>query len=125
MAESLRWSQLLPLAFTPLLQRHPLAWLPADRRLLCRCVAHRLDIAAIGIEHKGAVVVRMIMGAQTRRAVVPAAGGDCGAVKGVDGAAIIGGDCDVQRAFEPAFAADPEIGLPCFPKPAAGLPLSV
>ena len=76
-----------------------------------RRVTHRLDIVAIGIEHKGAVVVRMIVGAQPRRAIVAGAGGKCRAIKGVDGAAIVGGDRNVQRGLEPTFAADPEIGL--------------
>src|SRR6185437_16351471 len=74
-------------------------------------MAHRLDVVAIGIEHEGAVVVRMILWTQTRRAIVAGAGGECRAIKGVDGTAVIGGDRNVQRRLEPAFAADPEIGL--------------
>jgi hypothetical protein len=74
-------------------------------------VAHRLDVVAIGIEHKGAVVVRVILWTQPRRAIVPAAGGECRAVEGVDGTAVAGGDRNVQRGLESAFAADPEIGL--------------
>jgi hypothetical protein len=41
-------------------------------------VADRLDIVAVGIEHEGAVIVRMIMRADAGRAVVAAAGSDRG-----------------------------------------------
>src|SRR5688572_6642451 len=34
---------------------------PATRPGLRRCVAYRLDVVAVGIEHEGAVVVRMIV----------------------------------------------------------------
>jgi hypothetical protein len=40
-----------------------------------------------------------------------------GAVKGVDGAAIVAGNCDVNNALEPAFASDPEVGLAVFTEP--------
>jgi hypothetical protein len=38
-------------------------------------VAHRLDVVAVGIEDEGAVIVLMIVGPWTRRAIVQAAGG--------------------------------------------------
>src|SRR4029079_16069786 len=71
----------------------------------------RLDVVAIGVEHEGAVVVRMILRTQDGCAIVAGAGRECRAIKSVDGTAGIGGDRNVQRGLEPAFAADPEIGL--------------
>src|SRR5262245_3697292 len=53
----------------------------------------------------------MIMRAQARRAVVFSSCRERGAVKGVDGATIIGRDGDVHDAGEAAFAPDPEVRL--------------
>ena len=74
-------------------------------------MAHRLDIVAVGIEHEGAVIVRVIVRPQSRRAVILAAGRERGAMEGVDRGAALGGDRDMQDALEPAFAADPEVRL--------------
>ena len=57
---------------------------------------HRLDVVAIGIEHEGTVVIRMIMRAQARRAVVPAAGRDGGAIERVDLGAGLRREGDVE-----------------------------
>jgi hypothetical protein len=62
---------------------------------------------------------------QARRAVVLAAGRQRRAVERIDRGAVLAGECDVEVAVEPAFAADPEVGLPAVPKPAAGCLLSV
>src|SRR5262245_33179452 len=74
-------------------------------------VAHRLDVVAVGIEHEGAVIVRVIVRSQPRRAVVLAARRERRTIEGVDGGAVLGGESDVQAAFEHAAAADPEIRL--------------
>jgi hypothetical protein len=37
-------------------------------------VAYRFDVVAVGIEHKGAVVIRVIMGADAGRAIIAPAG---------------------------------------------------
>src|SRR5579872_6783471 len=41
-----------------------------------RRVADRFDVVAVGIEYEGAVVVRVVLRAQSRAPVVLAAGGD-------------------------------------------------
>ena len=50
---------------------------------------HRLDVVAIRIEHEGAVVAGVVM-SLARSTVVPATGGQRGAVEGIDGRAILG-----------------------------------
>jgi hypothetical protein len=46
-------------------------------------MAHRLDVVALRVDDEGAVVVRVVLGAQAGGAVVLAAGGDRGGVEGV------------------------------------------
>ena len=85
---------------------------PAARlAALTRRVADGLDVVAVGIEHERAVVVRVILRAQARRAVVLAAGRERCAVERIDAGAILGHDRDVQRLLQLAFAADPEVRL--------------
>src|SRR5215510_3703396 len=81
-----------------------------------RCVADRLDVVAVGIEHESAVVVGVIVRPQPRRAVVLATGGERRAMEGVDRGAVLGGDGDVEDASQTSFAADPEIGLAVGPE---------
>ena len=85
----------------------PVTSRPKSRRL----VADGLDVVSVRIEHIGAVVVRVVVRAQPGRAVVLAAGGDGGAIEGVDGGPVLGCDRNVQAAIETALVADPEIGL--------------
>ena len=49
-------------------------------------MAHSLDVVPVGIEHEGGIVIRVIMRAQTRRAVVLAARGKASLVKCIHGA---------------------------------------
>jgi hypothetical protein len=55
--------------------------------------ANGLNIAAVGIEDKCPVVVRMIVGPKPRLAVVAPARADSGCVKAVDGSAIRNRKC--------------------------------
>ena len=72
-------------------------------------MAHGLDIVAVGVEHEGAVIVGVIMGAQARRPVVLGAGGESGAIEGVDRLSGLGGESDVDMAAgERGRLADPE-----------------
>ena len=80
----------------------------AELTRLRRRVADPLDVVAIGIEHEGAVIVRVILRPQSRCAIVLAAGRERGAVEGVDRGAILGGDRNVKNAPQSAFTADPE-----------------
>jgi hypothetical protein len=47
-------------------------------------VADGLDVVAVGVEDKGAVIIRVVLRAQTGRAVVAPAGGKGGLVEGID-----------------------------------------
>src|SRR5579862_378648 len=71
----------------------------------------RFDVVTVGIEYEGRIVVRMVMWAQARRAIVLAARRYGGAIKRVNASAILGRDGDVDRSIEAAFAADPKIRL--------------
>ncbi|KAG1302687.1 hypothetical protein G6F62_015865 [Rhizopus arrhizus] len=62
-----------------------------------RTVIDHFDVVAVRIEHKGAVVARVV-GAFAGRAVVGAAGGDRGAVEGIDGGAVAGLEGQVVAA---------------------------
>ena len=90
-------------------------------------VADGLDIVAVGVEHEGAVVIRVIMRAKARRSVVLAARGNRGRIEGID----------LRRGYAAAKAtwtwSSPKVGaspiqkkgLPAEPKPtAAPLPVS-
>ena len=59
-------------------------------------MADGLDIVAVGVEHEGAVVIRVIMRAQSWRSVVLPARGDRGRVKGIDSGAGGGGEGDMD-----------------------------
>ena len=61
---------------------------------------NRLDVVAIRIEHEGAIVVRMVVRPQARRAVVLAAGRERGAMEGVDRGAVLGGEAEVQAGLQ-------------------------
>ena len=82
---------------------------PAAR--LCRRVADGFDVVAVGIEHERAVIVRMVMRANSGCAVVASAGRHGCLVEGVHRGAVLCHNRDMQRLVQPAFAADPEIGL--------------
>jgi len=58
--------------------------------LSLRRVAHRFDVVAIGIEHEGAVLTGMIVGADAGRAIIASARGHRRLVEGVDRGAIPG-----------------------------------
>src|SRR5215475_11727160 len=47
-------------------------------------VAHNLDVVPVGIDHEGRVVVRVVVRAQARRAVVAGTGLQRRAMEGVD-----------------------------------------
>ena len=59
-------------------------------------MADGLDVVAVGVEHEGAVVARVVVRTFARRAVVATAGGEGGAVEGVHGGAIAGRDRHVD-----------------------------
>ena len=86
---------------------------------LSRDAADRLDIVAIRIEDKGAVVILVIVRARTGWAVVGATGLERGGVKSVHLGAGLCREGDM-RAGHGLAGAEPEIGLPSEPKPAAG-----
>src|SRR5690606_34883110 len=76
-----------------------------------RAVAHRLDVVAVRADDEGGVVVRMIVRAQSRRAVVLAAGSDRGAVERVDLRVVPGGEGKVQRAGGRRGPVQPQRGM--------------
>jgi len=75
-----------------------------------RLVADGLDVMTIWIEHKGAVVVWVVLRSQTRRAVVLAACCDGRLVEGIDCRARGHAECDVDGWLDRNALADPEIG---------------
>src|SRR5512139_3745120 len=66
---------------------------------------------AVGIEHEGGVIIRVVMRAQPRRAIVRAARGYRGVIERVDGGAVLCRKGNMDAAVELAFAAEPEIRL--------------
>src|SRR5262245_6002760 len=64
---------------------------------------------AIRIEHKGAVVIRMILRPQAGRAIVLGAGRNRSAIEFVDCSSVLSGDSDMHGVVEAALATDPEI----------------
>ena len=81
----------------------------AIRGTSCRRVADGFDVVAVGVEHEGAVIVRMIVRAIPARRCRAAGGHGC-LVEGVDRARSLPRSRHA-RLVQPAFAADPEIGL--------------
>src|SRR5579859_7451929 len=73
-------------------------------------MAYGLDIVAIGIQDKGAIIVVVIMRPEARCAMVLAAGRHSRFVKGIDTGTILGGECDMCPGNILANA-NPEIGL--------------
>jgi hypothetical protein len=61
-----------------------------DRPTVGLAVEDGLDVVAVGIDDEGAVVARVVLGADARLAVVLAAGGERGGVEAVDGGAVGG-----------------------------------
>ena len=80
-------------------------------------MADGLDVVAVGIEDEGAVVVRVIMRAKARSAVVAAASIHCRAVESVDVGAGGGGEGDMKAAFRLVPLPIQKKGFPCDPKP--------
>ena len=78
-----------------------------------------------GIEHERAVVVRMIVRANARRAVVLAAGSDRRGMERIDRRAVVGENGDVHGFSSPPSPPIQKSGLPSRPKPAAGASLPV
>jgi hypothetical protein len=60
-------------------------------------VTDRLDVVAVGVEHKRAVVAGVIARPEARRAVVGSARGEGGGVKCVDGLPVRGRERQVER----------------------------
>ena len=79
-------------------------------------MANGLDVVTVGVPHERAVIMRMVVRANTWGTVVDAAGGERRRMKRIDGRAVLGEDRDVQRMRQLAFASDPEIGLAVFAK---------
>src|ERR1700676_1491730 len=59
----------------------------------------RLDAVAVGIDGEGGIVLRAVVGAHTRLAVVLAAGLQRRGVKGVDRGAVLGDEAEMQARF--------------------------
>src|SRR5215204_2654964 len=96
-------------------------------------MAHRFDVVAIRIDHKGTVVVRVIVGPERGRAVVTSAGRQGRAVERVDRSAVVARERDVnERPTAPWLGRvvgrtdaygltlfDPEVGNEGFAEPRA------
>ena len=74
-------------------------------------MADCLGVVPLGVEHKRTAVIRVVVRAQSGRAVVSAAGGERRPVELVDRCPILRDDRNVQRFFELSFIANPEIGF--------------
>src|SRR6266852_1379682 len=84
-------------------------------------VAYGFDVVAVGIEHEGAVIIRVVMGADAGRPVIASARGHRRLVESVNGGAVLRNDGDMQRLVQSAFAADPEIRLAIGAKTGRGI----
>ncbi len=78
-------------------------------------VAYRFDLVAVGIAHEGCVIIRMIVGAQARLAVVDAAALDRGDVKRINSGARGGAKAHMHAVADTGWLAierqlHPEIG---------------
>src|SRR5258708_5362203 len=82
-----------------------------ESRASRRAVADGFYIVAVRIEDEGAVIGRMVLRPQARRAVVGAAGGYRGAMEGVDRGPVLGRESHMEMAFQPLRLGDPEEGL--------------
>ncbi len=76
-----------------------------------RCMAHRLDIVPIQIQHEGSVVIRVIVRPQSWRAVVSSGGVQSRPVESIDGRSVLGCDGDGDSPVEAPFCSNPIIGL--------------
>src|SRR5215470_7483613 len=69
------------------------------------------DVVPIGIEHKSTVVIRVIVRAKARKAIVLAARRKRRTVERIDRQPVFRNDRDVQRLVQLAVAADPKVRL--------------
>ena len=81
----------------------------AAPRPLSRRMTYCLDVVSIGVEHKSTVIVRMVVRAQSRGAIVRAARGERRAVELIHRCPILRHDRNVQGLVQLPFAADPKI----------------
>src|SRR5450755_550485 len=78
---------------------------------LFRRVTDRFDVVPVGIQHKRAIVVRMVLRPEPRTAVVLTAGRHRRAVEGLDLRVRFGAERHVYRRNVRLVLADPEVGL--------------
>src|ERR1700726_4579332 len=83
---------------------------------------HRLDVVAIGIEHEGTVIMRMIVWAKSGLAVVACAGAKGGRMEGIDLRARARFESDMKPPAERAARADPELRPRLAPEPRMRVP---
>src|SRR5215211_3555615 len=81
------------------------------KRNLCRPVTDGLDVVAVWIQDKGAVVLRVVVGAQAGWAVVAASGGQPGSMERLHGGPIGAGDGDMGWPAQRPVGVDPEVRL--------------
>src|SRR5437667_11724118 len=74
-------------------------------------MANGFDVMPVGIEHEYAVVVRVIVRAQTRSAVVPATRSDHSLVESVDLRPRLSPEGNVNGRLVGTLLPDPEVGL--------------
>src|SRR5207344_665960 len=74
-----------------------------------RRVADGFDVVPVRIEHERAVIMFVILRAQSGRTVVVAAGGEGGDMEGIDLRPRVGREADVQSATQCFAGADPEL----------------
>src|SRR5271168_5075846 len=74
-------------------------------------MADGLDVVAVRVEDEGTVIVRMILRAQARRAIIASAGSERGGVERAHLRLVLRGESHVDRAGWFAAAADPEPAL--------------
>src|SRR6516165_1550641 len=71
--------------------------------------ANGLDVVAIGVEHKGTVVIGVIVRPQSRRPVVFAPSLERRRIEGINGIAILGHEGEMHASLDGFTAADPEL----------------
>src|SRR5215469_12948085 len=78
---------------------------------LRRFMANRFDVMTIRVEHEGAEIILVVMGAKARQAVVPTAGLDGRLIECLHALAVRGLEGHVGVGLAGLALADPEVGL--------------
>ena len=72
-------------------------------------MGHGLYIVAVRVQYESTVIILVIMRPRARGAIIPAASGDRGVIKGLNVFAVGGYERHMQAAFQSGTRPDPEL----------------